>query len=98
MARYTPAETFSGLMSKFTFHYPLSDSTWKQKDTFVDTNRVASNEHWQVSFCSHVKSLSREMIRNWPIKSLTVSVVMAEMVDVALNRVNIILVFHDSDL
>ena len=29
----TPTETFSDLMSKFMTHSPLSDLTWKQKDT-----------------------------------------------------------------
>ena len=29
----TPTETFSDLMSKFMIHSPLSDLTWKQKDT-----------------------------------------------------------------
>ncbi|KAF8001082.1 hypothetical protein HF325_004871 [Metschnikowia pulcherrima] len=47
----TPTETFSDLMSKFMTHSPLSDLTWKQKDTpaeySLDATLYASQQHVQ---------------------------------------------------
>ena len=52
----TPTETFSDLMSKFLIISPLSDLTWKQKETpaeysfdatlFVSQHQVQSGPVW----------------------------------------------------